>query len=565
MDSGAVMAAFDPSTAKPFDPGSAQPAFDPSTAKPLDPSSAQPAKPQLGLADLAALGLTGTDLQGLGQQAAGLAKGALTGLTRVADTGENVFTGEGIANALTQRLTGKPQQSTAERARAELNSAGQKLGLGNLTYEQLNELPVAQRPMAEVASVGAQGAAMGGLNPGAALPTALSALGGGTATAIAPDSKTARAAAEILAPMAPGAAELATNMLLNNFSDKAARLAKLARDKYGVQLDTSQLLKERSPLKWIFDVSGKLLGSGGVTRDEDLNTAMTKAVAGTFGSDAEELTPATMTAAKQALGQRFEQFAQDHDILPHAGSDLESSINNILGEAKIALTPQEYSVVESNANNVLDKLNRQGGMGGEVYQSLIRKGGPLDIATNKSAANIREYAQQIESALHDAMGASLTPEEHADWLNTRLRYKNLMTVKDLAARAGIEGTVSPAQIRGAVLQHFKDYGMTGAGDFGELAQIGQAVKPLRSSTTVERGAALAAIMNPLTVLPATGAALANRAVNSPAVTNYLINQVLARGMPQSAQVGLEGAFPALLGPLGALAGQAGTAAPASTK
>jgi hypothetical protein len=62
-----------------------------------------------------------------------------------------------------------------------------------------------------------------------------------------------------------------------------------------------------------------------------------------------------------------------------------------------------------------------------------------------------------------------------------------MTLKNLAAKANVEGEISPALLSGAVNTSFKNRAFAGAGDLGELAQIGQTfMKEPPNSGTVPR-------------------------------------------------------------------------------
>jgi hypothetical protein len=88
--------------------------------------------------------------------------------------------------------------------------------------------------------------------------------------------------------------------------------------------------------------------------------------------------------------------------------------------------------------------------------------------------NIARAAGQLRSSLDDALEASTTDPTRLTQLRAlRTQYKNLMTVAPLVAKADVEGHISPALLRGAMLRSFKNAAFQGAGDIGELAQIAQ--------------------------------------------------------------------------------------------
>ena len=141
--------------------------------------------------------------------------------------------------------------------------------------------------------------------------------------------------------------------------------------------------------------------------------------------------------------------------------------------------------LNSHLDRIQAAIDGTGQIPGEAYQALTKSKAALDTAIHKPNSNISYPAQQIKSALDDGMIASAAPEDSAALQNARWQYKNLMTIKNLAAKAGIDGTISPTLLNGAVNTSFKIRAFSGAGDLGELSQIGQAFikEPGNSQTT----------------------------------------------------------------------------------
>jgi hypothetical protein len=107
-----------------------------------------------------------------------------------------------------------------------------------------------------------------------------------------------------------------------------------------------------------------------------------------------------------------------------------------------------------------------------AYQALIGHKSDLAVASQSGQGPVKNYASQIQSALQDAMGRSAAPGDMEAYSNARLQYKNMMTVAPLVNK-GVPGDISPLLLQGAANRSFKSNAFRGAGDLGELGDIGQ--------------------------------------------------------------------------------------------
>lgn len=259
-------------------------------------------------------------------------------------------------------------------------------------------------------------------------------------------------------------------------SPAVASLANLAVNKYGINLRGSQIAGVADRATAIRD--SNLLsepGSGFAANNESQRAAFTKAVGDTFGGDGDgapvtALTPQTMQGAKTRIGSVFNRVGQNTTI---ADTDpLMTNLGQVAHDAAQVLPDSDVRPILNQIQNIAS-TTEDGKMSGASYLSLTKKGSPLDQAQNSANPNIRYYAGQVRDALDDALEANASPEDLADLQNARFQYKNLMTIQGLAAKAGVEGTISPTLLNGAVNTSFKNRAFSGAGDLGELAQIGQ--------------------------------------------------------------------------------------------
>ncbi len=221
-------------------------------------------------------------------------------------------------------------------------------------------------------------------------------------------------------------------------------------------------------------------------QNEAQRVAFTRAVAGTMGEAADNLTPKVMSSARTRIGQVFDDVAARTGI--QDAPSLLKNLGNVVHEASQAVDEGAVKPLLKQVENIgslVDPGTKT--LSGEAYQSLTRKGAPLDRAMNSADPNIRHYAGQIRNALDDALEASASPADLKALKTARLQWKNMRTIQDLAAKANIEGEITPSLLLGAVKKSYKDMPFSGAGEIGTLAHIGQEfLKEKPSSSTPER-------------------------------------------------------------------------------
>ena len=282
---------------------------------------------------------------------------------------------------------------------------------------------------------------------------------------------------------APIAEKAAASIFGNDLSPNVQSLAQTAVDKYGIPLRVGQIKGAAGDRGAAIADSNQIASSGGTAANNAAQrSAFTRAIAGTFGSDADSLTPEVMQAAKDRIGGVMNDVGARNNIIDADG--LMDRLKAIHYDASQVLPADDLSPISKQVERIGEEVDQTGQIPGETYQSLTQKGTALDRATESSNPNIRYYAQQVRGALDDAMQASLSPEDAQAFGQARWQYKNLMTVKNLAAKANVEGEISPTLLNGAVNTSFKNRAFAGAGDLGELAQIGQAFmkEPPQSGT-----------------------------------------------------------------------------------
>ena len=280
------------------------------------------------------------------------------------------------------------------------------------------------------------------------------------------------------------AGSFANNLMGGYLSQPVSDLASTAVNKYGIPLRTGQILAANGDRAAGIADSNMIsrYGTGFAGNQAAQREAFTRAISHTFGEDSPALTPEVMQAAKTRIGGVFNDVANRTDIVDADG--VMDKLKGIVSDASQVLPADEITPISNQVARIEAAIDGTGQIPGENYQRLTVKGGALDRAMSSSNPNIRYYAQQVRGALDDGMIASAAPEDSAALQQARWQYKNLMTIKNLAAKAGVDGTISPTLLNGAVNTSFKNRAFTGAGDLGELSQIGQAFmkEPPQSGT-----------------------------------------------------------------------------------
>lgn len=321
-------------------------------------------------------------------------------------------------------------------------------------------------------SMGAKGALQGG--EAGALTSA------GSNQSLGQQIATGAAAGAVLNPLVEGGSNALGNLFTGGstagVSSSVAKLAKIAVDKYDIPITPLQI-RAASGDRDAGTAWSELVGSDAAhaANSADQKTALTRAVAKTFGSDSDELPPTVMQAAKDRIGGIMNDVGSRTDITNT--NDLLTKLHSILSDASQVIPDTELKPLLNQVKNISGTIQGDSKAGeklsGQSYAALVAKNSALDRATLSPNSNIRHYSQQIRNALDDAVEAEANPDDVTAFRNARFQYKNMMTIKNLAAKANVEGEISPSLLNGAVSTNFKNRAFQGAGDLGELSQIGQ--------------------------------------------------------------------------------------------
>lgn len=293
------------------------------------------------------------------------------------------------------------------------------------------------------------------------------------------------------------------------------------------------------------DVVSRIPGSGAAGQSEAIQTGFNRAVANEMGTQADRITPDVMAQTKARLGKVFDSVAQNTPTIN--AQPLLGTFADIENEASSALPDSEYQPIKKQMQNILDMVDKDGTITGQQYQNLTRTGSPLMTVLNSRDSNVKFYASQVRSALDDAMQSSAPPEVQQQLTTARTQYKAMKTIEDLVEKSPT-GNINPTLLMNVVRQNYGNMAYNGAGNMGDLARIGQMIKPPANSGTPERLAVLSALgggagtslmgamHSPVDAalgvagaisVPAA-ARIANTALNNPMMRNALIARALGQ-------------------------------------
>ncbi len=126
-------------------------------------------------------------------------------------------------------------------------------------------------------------------------------------------------------------------------------LASKAVNEYGIPLRGSQI--SSTPFARYADSAiGKLPFTGMEAQNEAQRTAFTRAVAGTMGTEADNLTPEVMSATRKRIGQVFNDVAARTSI--QDTSSLLKNLNNVVAEASQAIPGDSVKPLINQVENI---------------------------------------------------------------------------------------------------------------------------------------------------------------------------------------------------------------------
>lgn len=191
-----------------------------------------------------------------------------------------------------------------------------------------------------------------------------------------------------------------------------------------------------------------------------------RAVANTFGSNATKLDTSALQAARDNLGQQFDDLSARNAVSSDSVDALQKQFGQILMQSISERGGDTSRVVGNKIGGILDKVADDGTIPGAAYKSLDSDLGRVMRSTQNG--ELRNDLGTVRDSLRSAMDASITPEDQAAWAMARNQYANLMRAAPAIDFAS--GNVSIPKLYSAVQARNPTVKFNGGGTLGTLAK-----------------------------------------------------------------------------------------------
>ncbi len=297
-----------------------------------------------------------------------------------------------------------------------------------------------------------------------------------------------------------GAGKLFGKLLGPGTADSAAAVG----NPWGIPLRAAQV-SDSAPLKIVDSVLSNLPGSGqalNAAKDQTLG-GFNHAVGQMIGTDTTQLTPEIIGAAKSAAGKAIGDISGRNTLV------YTDALNTALDAAKqrageeLVGNPAQQAIVTGTVDRIMNSVAPDMTMPGTTYKSF-------DSVLGKMAKNntgtVSDILGDVRSSLRDAMDASISPQDATAWAKARHDYFNSIQVGN-AAKA-TPGSLSPAQLLGAVNQSQRNARFGAGNDLAQLAQWAKPTLPdlVPNSGTAQREWYQKLLTSPLATLGGAGGA-----------------------------------------------------------
>jgi len=223
--------------------------------------------------------------------------------------------------------------------------------------------------------------------------------------------------------------------------------------------------------------------------------AFNKAIAKTMGENADRITPAVISNAKENIGKIYDDVASKVNI--RADDKFLNNLSAIDDEAKNILNDQQYSIIDKNIKNIINKASIEGNqLNASQYQNIKKT---LDRLSSSSDTDVAGYARDLRDVLNKGLSDSAEATGNKELVTSlkeaNKRWGNMRKIEDVALK-NAEGDISPSLLYNSLTTKAKRNAFYAEdNELSKLAAAGKIVLPekLPNSGTIARGLAQAAV------------------------------------------------------------------------
>lgn len=298
----------------------------------------------------------------------------------------------------------------------------------------------------------------------------------------------ARILAALAAPLAVGSLVKGTQAVVSPTAGQITPARKAAVEtlrREGIQPTAGQVVGGRAAENQLYREAAT---AGGRARADQALEDFTSAVMTRVGAPAgTKATPEALEAATTRIGGVFDDVVKNVNVVPD---------QNVLVKMSDALktyrdlAPKDTTPgIFENVNKALVDSFRNGNpipaSNLKVWRSTLSKlTKSVDDATREAAI---DAVEAVDDAIELGLNLAGRPDDIARLATARNQYRNLLAIEGAAQRAGIEGVLSPLQLRNALLQQGRRRYVQGQGDLADITRAASDIlKPLPQSGTAPR-------------------------------------------------------------------------------
>jgi len=300
----------------------------------------------------------------------------------------------------------------------------------------------------------------------------------------------------------------AKEMLSPSIEKQTAELADIAINKYGIPLSRSQLGTSLAN-KGLAAVAERMPLAGGSKLYDKQQRAFNKAVAKSFGVDADILTGQTIKEGYKKTGELFDEALNGLSVKVDQ-PEIVDNLAKIQQEVNSSLSNDQAKIVNRQIDKFLEEADAKGWVSAEKLGNFRSQ---LTKTIERTSGDAKNYLKDLRDVVVDTSVAG-DPERKAKLLDARMKYKNLKTIEDISAKAP-DGNITPSLLLNPTKKSFKGtFARGGGSELEELARIGKQflTQKIPNSGTPERLAAIG-LLNPWTAPYAIPPMLTSAAFN----------------------------------------------------
>jgi hypothetical protein len=239
---------------------------------------------------------------------------------------------------------------------------------------------------------------------------------------------------------------------------------------FGIPISRAQLSNSKF-MKTLASAVENLPFSGATATKEAARDQFNRAISRTFGEDSTVVDRNLYDSARTRLGAEFDRLSNRNEF--QVTPQVMTEVNDLLQRSQNYTTPQTAAIIENVARGFRSRLDTNTmTIPGSVYQDT-------DTMISKMLKNPQESAPwigELRDILRAGMDNSIRPDDQVAWNTARDQYRNLKAVRDLVAKEGADGNISPAALMNRMNANGagKESMARGTrGDLGDIAVIGK--------------------------------------------------------------------------------------------